>query len=65
MKASGSEGIIHYECIVVHKNDVQPQFLVKEIAETAYPQGNFHRVYFGEIVATYADLDKVGQLKAQ
>jgi len=57
------QGIIHYECVVVHKNDVQPQFLAKEIAESAYPQGNYHRVYFGEIVAAYADIEKVERLR--
>ncbi len=57
------QGIIHYECVVMHKNDVLPEFLSKEIAESAYPQGNFHRIYFGEIVAVYADLDKVGELR--
>jgi flavin reductase (DIM6/NTAB) family NADH-FMN oxidoreductase RutF len=51
------------EHVVVHKNDVQPQFLTKEIAESAYPQGNYHRVYFGEIVAAYADIEKVEQLR--
>jgi len=57
------QGIVHYECVVVHKNDVQPQFLAKEIAESAYPQGNYHRVYFGEIVAAYADIEKVERLR--
>jgi len=48
------QGIIHYECVVVHKNDVLPHFLSSEIVRYAYPTGNFHRIYFGEIVASYA-----------
>lgn len=51
------QGIIHYECMVVHKNDVLPQFLSDEIAKYAYPAGNFHRIYFGEIVAAYAAIN--------
>ncbi len=57
------QGVIHYECVVVHKNDVLPEFLAKEIAESAYPQGNFHRIYFGEIVAAYADPEGVKRLR--
>jgi flavin reductase (DIM6/NTAB) family NADH-FMN oxidoreductase RutF len=54
------ECIINYECKVVHKNDVIPERLTDEITMSAYPGGDFHRVYFGEIVATFADdeLDK-------
>lgn len=59
------QGIIHYECVVVHKNDIQPQFLAKEIIDSAYPQGNYHRVYFGEIVVAHADLEGVEQLRKQ
>jgi len=48
---------IHYECRVVHKNDVIPGELAEEIHNSAYPQGNYHRIYFGEILAVYADTD--------
>ena len=51
------ECAIHYECKVVHKNDVIPNELVEEIRNGSYPQGDFHRVYFGEILAVYADHD--------
>lgn len=43
-----------YECKVVHKNDVIPAQLAGEIVSSAYPAGDFHRVYFGEILGTYA-----------
>jgi len=54
------ECIINYECKVVHKNDVIPENLARDIAEGAYPTGDFHRVYFGEIMATLAceDIEK-------
>ncbi len=51
------ECAIHYECRVVHKNDVIADELTEEIRNSAYRQGNFHRIYFGEILAVYADVD--------
>lgn len=48
---------IHYECQVVHKNYVLPQELTEEIISSFYPEGDFHRVYFGEILAVQADDD--------
>jgi flavin reductase (DIM6/NTAB) family NADH-FMN oxidoreductase RutF len=45
------ECILHFECRVVYKNDLIPSELEKSITETLYPKGDFHRVYFGEILA--------------
>lgn len=56
------ECVMHYECRVVHRNDVVPQSLDKEIIRAAYPQGNFHRIYYGQVLATYADENAVKQL---
>jgi flavin reductase (DIM6/NTAB) family NADH-FMN oxidoreductase RutF len=36
--------------------------LVQAILDDAYAQGDFHRVYFGEIVAAYADQDAAHRL---
>jgi len=44
---------IFYECRVVHKNDVIPTELFPGISSEYYPQGDYHRVYFGEILANY------------
>ena len=52
-----AECAIHYECKVVHKNNVIPDELAEEIRDSAYRQGDFHRIYFGEILAVYADAD--------
>jgi flavin reductase (DIM6/NTAB) family NADH-FMN oxidoreductase RutF len=41
-----------YECRIVHTNDVNPPSLAREI--TAYPSGNYHRLYYGEIMAVRA-----------
>lgn len=51
------QGVVHYECRLVHKNDVVPENLSEDIVASSYPQGNFHRIYFGEVVAAYAASD--------
>lgn len=48
------ECLLHYECKVIHKNDVLPPQLSPEIIPSYYPAGDFHRVYFGEILGVYA-----------
>jgi flavin reductase (DIM6/NTAB) family NADH-FMN oxidoreductase RutF len=53
---------INYECRVVHKNDVVPAALAREIVSSAYPSGNYHRVYWGRIVAAYADVAGLSHL---
>jgi flavin reductase (DIM6/NTAB) family NADH-FMN oxidoreductase RutF len=49
--------VIHYECKVVHKNDVLKDNLASEITSSAYPRGDFHTIYFGEILSVYASPD--------
>ena len=51
------ECAIHYECRVVHTNDVISDELTEEILNSAYRQRDFHRIYFGEILAVHADAD--------
>lgn len=52
-----AECLLHYECKVVHKNDVNSQTLAPAIIANYYPRGDFHRVFFGEVVATYGVAD--------
>lgn len=49
--------VVHYECRVVHKNDVIKEELLPEINSSCYPKGDYHRIYFGEILSVYADED--------
>lgn len=42
-----------YECRVVQKNDVLPETLDPQIVSRQYRGGDFHRVYYGEILGTY------------
>lgn len=56
------ECVIHYECRTLHRNDVVPQAIVQAVLDDAYPAGDFHRVYFGEIVEAYAEEDAAERL---
>ena len=59
------ECVIHYECRTLHRNDVVPEALAQAVLDDAYPNGDFHRIYFGEIVAAYADEDAAARLRKQ
>jgi flavin reductase (DIM6/NTAB) family NADH-FMN oxidoreductase RutF len=54
--------VVHYECRAVHRNDLAPAAVAPAIVDQFYPQGDFHRVYFGEIVAAYAEEDAARRL---
>jgi flavin reductase (DIM6/NTAB) family NADH-FMN oxidoreductase RutF len=41
-----------YECRVIHTNDVQPDSLLPDVRLRSYPKGDFHRIYYGQIVST-------------
>ncbi|MBN2456970.1 MAG: flavin reductase family protein [Sedimentisphaerales bacterium] len=56
------ECIIHYECRLLHKNNVLADFLDKNFKSEVYPKGDFHRIYFGEILTAYADDEAVKEL---
>ena len=49
--------LIHYECKVVHKNNVLKENLDGRIISSAYKSGDFHTIYHGEILAAYASPD--------
>lgn len=51
------EAIIHYECRVVFHTDVKPEVLDPAIRARCYAGGDYHRIYFGELLAAYADPD--------
>lgn len=58
--------LVTYECNVVQKNDVVPENFIPEISQTLYAEGDFHRVYYGEVLAIHADLERVeAELSAQ
>jgi len=51
------ECVVHFECRIVHKNYVLPQHLSREIDEGSYPQGDYHVIYYGEILGCYRNED--------
>ena len=48
------ECAIHYECKVIDKYDTGPENM-EDSLRASHTGGDFHRLYFGQIVATYAD----------
>lgn len=46
-------GLIHYECKIVYKSTVNPEFLCPDYLQDIYPEKDFHTIYFGEILAHY------------
>jgi len=59
------ECVVHYECRTLHRNDLVPEALTQAVREEFYPSQDFHRVYFGEIVAAYADDDASTRLSVE
>ena len=59
------ECVVHYECRTLHRNDVVPAALAQAVRDECYPGGDFHRIYFGEIVSAYADEDAGERLRIQ
>ena len=57
------QAVVHYECRVVHTNEVIPANLAADIKASAYVSGDFHRVYFGEVLAAYAAPDAREKLR--
>lgn len=49
------ESFLIYECKVVHYNDILPETLMPDVKSRAYPQGDYHRLYYGQIMGTFAE----------
>jgi len=47
------ECFINFECRIIAKTDINPDFINGGIKKEIYPSGNYHRVYFGEILNVY------------
>lgn len=53
-----------YECRVVNHADFVPEHLLPQVNEDCYSSGDYHRIYFGEIMRVTADenlLERMGQ----
>ena len=51
------ECVLHYECRVVHSNDLVPAAMDKGMLDSLYATGDYHRFFFGEILAVRAEED--------
>jgi len=49
------ECVLHYECQVVHSNDLVPEAMDQSLLDALYASGDYHRFFFGEIVAVRAE----------
>ena len=49
------ECLLHYECRVVHTNDLEPASMAREVVGRAYADRDYHRFFFGQIVAVRAE----------
>jgi flavin reductase (DIM6/NTAB) family NADH-FMN oxidoreductase RutF len=49
------ECVLNYECKVAHANDLLPKAMQDEILRSAYRSGDYHRFFFGEILAVRAE----------
>ena len=48
---SGCE--FYYECKIVYKQPMDQELLLPELQKTMYGKGDYHTLYYGEIVAFY------------
>lgn len=55
MSPTIEECVLTYECRVVHSNEVVADALFRDLKRSCYPRGDYHKLYFGEIVNLVAD----------
>jgi len=46
---------INYECKVIYKTDLDSSKVPKEVVSSFYPEGDYHTLYFGEILTVHAN----------
>ncbi|SUY47384.1 flavoredoxin [Clostridium putrefaciens] len=47
----------YFECKVIYKHDIIPEIMDEEISKSTYLEGDYHTVFYGEIVDYYATED--------
>jgi len=53
---------VHYECRVAYKVELKPGQLIEELENDAYPEGDYHVLYFGQILGVYVSNDAAEKL---
>lgn len=51
------ESIINFECKVIAKIDLMPEFINEKIRKQVYKSGDYHRIYLGEILNCWYGID--------
>lgn len=46
---------LHYECKIVYKQEMVSDLLATDLQEKWYANGNYHTLFFAEILASYID----------
>jgi flavin reductase (DIM6/NTAB) family NADH-FMN oxidoreductase RutF len=49
------ECVLSYECKVVHVNDMVPKSLATDLQGPCYPRGDYHRFFFGQVLAVQTE----------
>lgn len=44
---------LHYECKIIYKHDMKPDLVSDELKAFSYKNGDYHTMYFAEIVDSY------------
>ena len=44
---------LFYECRIVYKQEMDPKLLLNDIVKSSYEKGDYHILYYGEILETY------------
>lgn len=46
---------LHYECRILYKHEMNPEFLAEDVKKSSYINEDYHTIYFGEIVDCYLE----------
>ena len=57
------ECVLHYECRVDYESRLEPERVPTEVRRINYPSGDYHTLFFGEILAYYGDREAAKRLK--
>ncbi|WZL80061.1 flavin reductase family protein [Vallitaleaceae bacterium 9-2] len=44
---------LHYECRVIAKHQLIPEYIDQTINDRYYPEGDYHMIFYGEILSSY------------
>jgi flavin reductase (DIM6/NTAB) family NADH-FMN oxidoreductase RutF len=53
---------VHYECRVAYRVELKPRQLIEELEEDVYHEGDYHVLYFGQILGVFASNDVAEKL---